>query len=656
MSRDSNGVFVKQQKNARPLRVRDRDVIANESFSSITMAEVVETGGQGTFKVRIYGTDYTTDQPVTVSKLTPHGSFKPATAGGDDPGSFEDSQTASAMVTPTPQIGTKGIIIRANDRATSGYWLGSIFEPGVGQTFPDFGSTDQVTGEQSDLDDLASPIGAPAAELNRTAYDGRVPSERARRAVHPFARVLQRQGLLVDTVRGQTTSNYLRDRDTRMIGFNTPGGIGESQDFVEAPARGGGTQPNARRLTRLGGHTFTMDDGDDAGRNNLVRIRSSKGAQILFHDTAELVYIGNQNGTAWIEMTADGKIDMYAKDSVSIHSEADFNFRADRDINFEAGRSMNLKGVGSVKINTDELRLIANVDGIIDIRGPLDISGANTRFTGNEVSLNADNLNIATKLNTEIRSGELDLVTQFGMRQSHGTGLEIKTNVLENQIWNKQTYNPQRTYYAGDSVVFGTQFFRALKPTVAPNTPSVPIPPAPGPYWELIPPVIPKTLHGDLKIDTNVAGPMLGNIDIHAKGKINLTSIEKSINLQTFADNISIQTPQTVYIDGTSAVHLNLPGPVQPPAEPIVLSALATSIPIPFDTSAEYPKSATDLGVFENSTSDTSRPWNEAYYAGEETLFSIMRRIPQHEPWPGHEGKDKTLTNTTATDRENAGR
>ena len=649
-------VFHKHQKNTRVQRYRDRDEIDNALYSSISEAEVTRTGGQGTFFVRRVGNDFAGTGEVMVMVLTPHASYKPPTAGGDDINNFEDSQTASGMVVPTPQIGTRGIIATPNKDSNRGVWLGAIMPPGLGQTIPEPARSEHAVGEKSDLDDLASPVGLPAGEKNASAYDGRVTRDKAKRAIHPFAKVLQKQGLLVDTIRGASTSSILRDNDSKMIGFNTPGGVGKSKDVVEFIGPGGEIEKQTVNLTRLGGHTFVMDDGASDGSNNLVRIRSSKGAQILFHDTAELLYIGNQNGTAWIELTADGKIDMYAKDSVSIHSEADFNFRADRDINFEAGRNLNLKGVEDAHLEGNQLRMIGTVDTILDSKGALDIVGTNMTLSTNDLSMNTTNLNISNKINTKIRSGELDLVTQYGMRQSHGTGLEIKTNVLENQIWNAQTYNPGRTYYKGETVIFGTQFFRALQQNIAPNTPSVKIPPSPGLYWEIIPPVIPKTVHGDLKIDTNVAGPMLGNIDIHAKGKVNATSITGSINLKAFADNINIQTPQTVFIDGTSAVHLNLPGPVQPPAESIVLSALATNIPFPFDTSAEDGANVAEKGVYENPITDPSKPWNEGYYKGDSVLFSIMKRVPMHEPWPGHEKADKSQTDSAATDRTTSGR
>jgi hypothetical protein len=128
--------------------------------------------------------------------------------------------------------------------------------------------------------------------------------------------------------------------------------------------------PNAP-VSRLGGTTFVMDDGDDKFlrkttssegppdyasvengetegdptllHNELFRIRTRTGHQILFHNTEDLIYISNARGTSWIELTSDGKIDIYAKDSISVHTTNDLNFYADRDINMEAGRNINIK-------------------------------------------------------------------------------------------------------------------------------------------------------------------------------------------------------------------------------------------------------------------------------------------------------------------------
>ena len=72
-----------------------------------------------------------------------------------------------------------------------------------------------------------------------------------------------------------------------------------------------------------------------------IRLRTRTGHQILMHNTEDLIYVGNAKGTAWIELSSNGKIDIYARDSISVHTENDLNFTADRDINFQAGREFN---------------------------------------------------------------------------------------------------------------------------------------------------------------------------------------------------------------------------------------------------------------------------------------------------------------------------
>ena len=83
--------------------------------------------------------------------------------------------------------------------------------------------------------------------------------------------------------------------------------------------------------------------------NELIRFRTRKGAQVLLHDSENMVYIINSTGTAWVELSEDGKIDMYADESFSVHTIGDFNLRAERDINIEAARNINIKATGQNK-------------------------------------------------------------------------------------------------------------------------------------------------------------------------------------------------------------------------------------------------------------------------------------------------------------------
>jgi hypothetical protein len=169
--------------------------------------------------------------------------------------------------------------------------------------------------------------------------------------------------------------------------------------------------PNAP-VSRLGGSTFVMDDGhnkylrktspssgppeyasvedkESGGdptrpHNELIRLRTRTGAQILFHTSEDLIYITNSRGTSWIEMTSDGKIDVYAQDSISMHTDNDMNFFAGRDINLEAIRNINIKAGAD-----HQLEVVGNKTVIVTGNRKISVKG-----THDETIIGATNLSI----------------------------------------------------------------------------------------------------------------------------------------------------------------------------------------------------------------------------------------------------------------------
>lgn len=614
---------------------RKMENFSNSIFTSLRVGRVRSNVGYGKLKVVLEG-------PVSVSQqsdpnndtgnrgneiecqmLLPYFSQKPAEAAGSDPTSFEDSQTASGSAFPAPQPGTFGLIALAEDNLNIGFWLGAFPEPGIGATIPDFSTREYVGGNESEMKELGSTVGLPAGEMVKSSQDGSIPNERLKNPVHPFARVLRQQGLLVDTVRGQTSSSATREAPSRVLGFNTPGAPGTTRalnpDGIETS------------VTNLGGHTFSMDDGDYEGRNNLVRIRSSRGGQFLIHDSQELIYIATQNGNAWIEMTSDGKIDIYAKDSVSIHTEADFNFRADRDVNLEGGRNVNIKAVEGLRIEGETSDILSKSAMKIDVRGSFDLSATDTRLLVGNLSIQSENIDITNKLNLKAKSSNIDFQTFFGITASAGTGIELKTANAGNQVW-QNNYNPGRIYEKGQSVIFANQFFRALSRTVTPAPAEAPVPPSPGVYWELIPPAIPTVAHPDLILDTNP----LGTVQV---------SSFSDIAIQSVTGKIDVKATQNILMDGAQ---IRLNEGLSGTARPAAIAAVSTLLePRPTTTLGVIP-----LSLWTNPTNDAEGDWASTSYLTTESTNSIMRRIPQHEPWTLHEGPNKESTSKYATDRE----
>jgi hypothetical protein len=100
-----------------------------------------------------------------------------------------------------------------------------------------------------------------------------------------------------------------------------------------------------------GQHQFVMDDGDDAGVDKGIRLRTAGGAQVLLNDEKGIVYIINKRGTAWIELTNDGKMDVFCTDDISYHSLKDFNLHVDGDINIQSKGSIKIRAEGADGIN-----------------------------------------------------------------------------------------------------------------------------------------------------------------------------------------------------------------------------------------------------------------------------------------------------------------
>lgn len=280
----------------------------------------------------------------------------------DENNEYNSTQKSYGMWFVPPDVGTTVICFLIDGDITKAYWIGCVQDPNMNFMVPGYAATSyHVDGEEERV---------PVAEYNKKAND--VSAKDTTQLQKPFHKYLQTaystQGLLKDDVRGITTSSARREVPSAVFGISTPGPIDKA-----GPRGKVGKYEHAipeAFISRLGGFSFVMDDGDDkwerektpsegppvyksveAGdtglrdrpHNELIRIRTRTGHQILMHNSEDLMYIGNSRGTAWIELTSDGKIDIYAEDSVSLHTKQDLNFYADRDINLEAGRNFNIK-------------------------------------------------------------------------------------------------------------------------------------------------------------------------------------------------------------------------------------------------------------------------------------------------------------------------
>ena len=388
------------------------------------------------------------DYTVSVKYLPSFWGYTSYQFEGNNSASFNDSQKSYGMWAIPPDIGTVVMCMFIGGDKNSGYWMGVVPDPSQNHMVPGLPAT-QFTAMTPEQERKYGTRFLPTGEYNKKTRDLSNPKkDEYSKPIHPFADRLLAQGLLVDDIRGVTTSGARRERPSMVFGISTPGPVDKSVNAPKHPL-GYRDQKLTTFTSRLGGHQIVMDDGDNNGLNELFRIRTRTGHQILLHNSSDLIYIANAAGTAWIELTAQGKIDVYAADSVSIHSEGDFNLRAGRDFNIEAIRDLNISANGNFnqqiggKFSVQGAR-DANYDfdgtvnmksrsTVLTVENFLEVFAGNTaRFTaGSHFDINSANFNVETSASVGVKAGT-DLKLQAVETGSFGAK-DIKlqaTNIL----------------------------------------------------------------------------------------------------------------------------------------------------------------------------------------------------------------------------------
>lgn len=342
-----------------------------------------------------------------VKYLSPFYGVTSARFQGNDSSKFDDSQKSYGMWMVPPDVGTTVMVIFVNSDPNQGYWIGCVPDLFQNQMVPGIAAAPSALASPAEKAKYLNAGALPVAEYNKKVFGVGISPESASKPVHPFANVLLNQGLLLDTVRGVTSSSARRERPSKVFGISTPGPV----DNDGPTAAIGYSGDNQIPVSRLGGTTFVMDDGDINGENELVRIRTRTGHQILLHNTSDLIYIANAKGTAWLEFTSSGKVDIYAADSVSIHTEGDFNLKADRDFNLEAGRNFNvlaeslrLVGRESINLSTNDLSTAVQGDYSLEVDGDSNIKivKSSVQVVGDQITMTSNKSMVFTA--TEIVS------------------------------------------------------------------------------------------------------------------------------------------------------------------------------------------------------------------------------------------------------------
>lgn len=301
------------------------------------------------------------DSWITVNYMTPfYGSTNPS-GGNTGYGSYLRNPNSYGMWSAQPDIGTTVICLFINGDPNYGYWIGCVPEPEALHMVPAIGSSELIIANAGEADSFGGAPKLPVMNIN-VDNDSIADSSnflREPKPVHSYvAQSLSQQGLIRDSIRGVISSSAQRETPSRVgWGVSTPGRPiyegGYTDETLPKAAEDGEPPEKLKLIGRRGGHTLVMDDGDLAGRDQLIRLRTSLGHQILMSDDGQCLFIIHANGQSWVEMGKEGTIDMYATNSVNIRTQGDLNLHADNDININAKKKVNIAGE-TVKISSEK--------------------------------------------------------------------------------------------------------------------------------------------------------------------------------------------------------------------------------------------------------------------------------------------------------------
>jgi hypothetical protein len=409
------------------------------------------------------------NQLITCDYLSPFYGAKGTRYTNGASREYTDSQHSYGFWAIPPDLETKVLVIFAEGKLEQAYWIGCVQDPYTNHMVPGIASSentwDKTVGAQSgppgtaqesvDKEATYGSKNVPAGELNRNTpgalkngnYDG------TPKPIHPFADVLLRQGLSKDNVRGNTSSSARRETPSQVFGISTPG----RKDTGTTKQKTGTNDTKATDFVSRGvGHTFVMDDGAIDGTNQLTRLRTASGHQLLMHDTDGVVYIANGSGNAYIEMQSNGRIDVYSGvGGINLRTEGDFNLHSDSNINMHANGQVRFSSAGemihsaNIMLNLGDQGIFNSSqagsirdyarDGITSFTGGSQLHGSGGQFhlAGSQVHFNSTSASpnwgpswlTKKKVGMELREeGDVELA-QKGIKPLEAFSRKTKTTV-----------------------------------------------------------------------------------------------------------------------------------------------------------------------------------------------------------------------------------
>jgi hypothetical protein len=299
----------------------------------------------------------------TVSYSSPYMGYTTNENIADKADAFESVSHSYGMWMVPPDLGVHVIVLFMAGDPLRGYWI-SCVNPNLSHHM-----IPGLAGSPNAIGNKGAP--APVVEFNENVRENVTNPAfyNLTKPIHKIqAEILKVQGLDQDPIRGAISSSSQRETPSHVFGISTPGrALNDPADDLNYITKlNSDTLPPEyyKVKSRKGGHTFVMDDGATLGQDQLVRLRTAKGHQILMHDSANTLYIAHADGTSWIELTGDGRVNVYSQGAFSVRSESDINLHSDKNININAANNINLKTGNKIQAESARTTLLTGSLGI----------------------------------------------------------------------------------------------------------------------------------------------------------------------------------------------------------------------------------------------------------------------------------------------------
>ena len=425
----------------------------------------------------------------TVSYASPFQGYTPLTQRSTEKPSqanrFDQVHHTYGMWMVPPDIDVQVIVLFVGGDPMRGYWIACVNPHLSHYMTPGLAGTTNVDPETLSASDKkaylgANPANLPTVEFNEYTKDfTNAAYFNNNKPVHTFQlEILKVQGLDKDPIRGAISSSSQRESPSHVFGISTPGRpvndpADDQKKYLEQLNSGNIDPKYLFTKARKGGHQFIMDDGAVLGEDQLVRLRTATGHQLLMNDTNNIIYIGNADGSSWIEMSSDGSLNVYTTGGYNLRSEGTINLHTDSDFNLNAVGDVNIKAGGKFAVNSSTTELLqsdisvesngkisfkAGGDFLVDAQGKISLkAGGVFAVEGSGIYQNSGKT-VAVSALKPIQINKLPDTIDAGS----GNAWNIQPAALSTIVTVAPSHEP---YYRGETGVF----FKPASPGIQPQ-------------------------------------------------------------------------------------------------------------------------------------------------------------------------------------------